>query len=69
MYSMVLFPMQDHGGINHLLLPHTIFNLTSKGKEMVFWQYIFSPFLEIAGADPGGGHGGPMPPPSGPSKH
>ena len=37
----------DLGGINHLLLPHTIFNLTSKGKEMVFWQYIFSPFLGI----------------------
>ena len=47
MYSMVLFPTQDLGGINHLRLPHTIFNLTSKGIEMVFWQYIFSPFLEI----------------------
>ena len=46
MYSTVLFPMQDLGGINHLLLPHTIFNITSKGKEMVFWQYIFSPFLK-----------------------
>ena len=43
---MVLFPMQNLGGINHLLLPHTIFNLTSKQKEMVFWQCIFSPFLE-----------------------
>ena len=46
MYSTALFPMQDLGGINHLLLPHTIFSLTSKGKEMEFWQDIFSPFLE-----------------------
>ena len=48
MYSTVLFLMQNLGGINHLLLPHTIFNLTSisKQKEMVFWQCIFSPFLE-----------------------
>ena len=36
----------SHAGINYiyLLLPHIIFNLTSKGK--VFWQqYIFSPVL------------------------
>ena len=44
-----------HGFVSHagfwwyqpFTLPHTISNLTSKGKEMVFWQYIFSPFLEI----------------------
>ena len=32
---MDMFPRQDLGDINHFLLPHTIFNLTSKGKEMV----------------------------------
>ena len=28
-------------------LPHTIFKLTSKGKEMVFWRCIFRSVLEI----------------------
>ena len=37
LFSMVLFPTQDFGDINHLLLPHTIFNLTSKGKETVMY--------------------------------
>ena len=39
---MVLFPTQDPGNINHLLLPHTIFNLISKGEEMILQQCIFS---------------------------
>ena len=45
--AWVPFPMQDLGGIHHLLLSHTIFKLTSRGTEMVFWQCIFSPFLEV----------------------
>ena len=47
LYRMVSIPMQDLGDINHLLLPHTIFKLTSKGKEMVFWRCIFRSVLEI----------------------
>ena len=30
---MVLIPMQDLGNINGSLLPHTLFNLTSKEKK------------------------------------
>ena len=41
---MVLLPMYDIGGVNHLLPLHTIFNLTCKRNCMLG---IFNSILEI----------------------